>query len=81
MHATGYNQAQAEADATGETRDLRTAEQRLADLEHDFNLLRGLFTDLLTADSILRREFELMTEKNIKLVKRINEFLDRWTVA
>ena len=81
MHDTGYNQAQAEADATGETRDLRTVEQRLIDLEHDNNVMRGLYRDQLTAYSILRREFEEMTERNIKLVKRINEFLDRWTVA
>jgi hypothetical protein len=55
--------------------------KRLADLEHDNNVLRAQIGDILGAFSTIRREFELMTEKNIKLVKKVNEFLDRWTVA
>lgn len=75
----------ASSDATGYvdglTDDPRSYQQRILDLEHDNNTLRELFTDQLSAYSILRREFEEMTERNLKLVKRINEFLDRWTVA
>ena len=85
MHDCGYNQKQAEEDAlpdaTGDSTDGRSTEQRLADLEHDNNLLRAAFAEVITSNSLLRRSFEEMTERNVKLVKKINEFLDRWTVA
>jgi phage shock protein A len=59
----------------------RSIERRVADLEHDNNVLRSQIVDVLTAVSIMRRENEQMTERNIKLVKRVTEFLDRWSVA
>ncbi|HZP06786.1 MAG TPA: hypothetical protein VFB43_17940 [Terracidiphilus sp.] len=68
-------------DPTGTTDELRSVDQRIADLEHDNNLLRAAFAEVITSNFLLRKSFEEMTERNIKLVKRVNEFLDRWTVA
>lgn len=64
---------------------MKTVEERLDDLEHDNNVLRGQVADILVDNSILRRQIdkdvEIISVKVTKLVKTVNEFVSRFAVV
>jgi len=64
---------------------MKTVEERLDDLEHDNNVLRGQVADILVDNSILRRQIdkdvEIISVKVAKLVKTVNEFVSRFAVV
>jgi len=55
--------------------------QRLADLEHDNNILRTLICDVQTENSRLSYEFEVLGKKCEKLINKVNEFVSRFSVV
>ena len=64
---------------------MKTVEERLDDLEHNNNVLRGQVADILVDNSILRRQIdkdvEIISVKVAKLVKTVNEFVSRFAVV
>lgn len=64
---------------------MKTVEERLDDLEHNNNVLRGQVADILVDNSILRRQIdkdvEIISVKVTKLVKTVNEFVSRFAVV
>ena len=61
--------------------ETRTTEQRLADLEHDNNVLRAMLTDVQVDNSRLRQEFEGVSSRCDKLIAKVNEFVGRFAVV
>jgi hypothetical protein len=61
--------------------DARPLDQRVADLEHDNNLLRARDADRQVEYQRLSREFEQLGQKCERLIAKVNEFVDRFAVV
>jgi hypothetical protein len=58
--------------------DGRTDKQRLDDLEHDNNLLRGMLADVQTENARLSVAWETMGRKIDRLCSTVDDFVGRF---
>ena len=61
--------------------DARSMIQRIEDLEADNNTLRTYLADIQADNIRLRQEFEVVSEKCVKLIAKVNEFVGRFAVV
>jgi hypothetical protein len=60
---------------------MRTIEQRLEDLEHDNNVLRSLLVDVQTENVRLSLAFEDVGKKCQRLIAKMDEFVNRFSIV
>ncbi len=59
----------------------RTLLERIDDLEHDNNVLRGMYADLTVENARVLQQVEALDKSCRALIAKVNEFVGRFSVV